>query len=90
MSNEVKRWLYILSSFVIIGVIALLALQLLFWLIPIMLIIYLFYNVKKYFMLKTYNRNTKTKNQYSSAKSTNTSTEDFSSDVIDVDYKDVE
>ena len=91
MSDRIKTWLYALGSLVVIGVVAYLAFNLLIYLIPVLVVIYIIFKIKNYIEGKkrtnsTINNTTQYKSSYDSK------IEDVDSsngEVIDVDYEDV-
>ncbi|GAB6167627.1 hypothetical protein JCM1393_00870 [Clostridium carnis] len=93
MSNRFKTGLYIVGGVLIIGLIAVLAIQLLFWALPFIIAIYLFVKIKNMISKKKnnseYNRedlydNTYIKNEYN-----NSIQDDEVNEVIDVDFEDI-
>lgn len=93
MSNGLKTGLYIVSAVLIVGLIAVLAVQLLVWLLPIILVLYIFFKIKGYIHNKKGKSSSST--SYSSRAQSNfsndysTKVDDSVGEVIDVEYEDV-
>jgi hypothetical protein len=95
MSNGLKTGLYIVSTVLVVGVIAVLAVKLLVWvIIPIILGLYIFFKIKGYINNKkgkspsSTSYNSESKSNYSNNYSTNAD-DDSVGEVIDVEYEDV-
>lgn len=91
MNSTIKTWLYIIGSFLVVGILAFLALQLLFWAIPIILILYVFFKIKRYFKKDNKKNNEYINNEktYERKSTSNYTESDVEGEVIDVDYQDV-
>lgn len=91
MSDKIKTWLYIVSSILVIGVVAYLAISLLIYLIPILLVIFIIFKVKGYIdRRKSSGANVKYNTQYKSTYESKISDIDSSNaEVIDVEYEDI-
>lgn len=94
MSNGLKTGLYIVSTVLVVGVITVLAVQLLVWVLPIILGLYIFFKIKGYINNKkgksssSTSYNSESKSNYSNNYSTNADDESVG-EVIDVEYEDV-
>lgn len=91
MNDKIKTWLYILSSILVIGVVGYLAFQLLLFLIPVIIVLYIVFKIKGYIDRK--NRTNSTgKDTYEYTPSYDNKIDDIDEpvgEVIDVDYEDV-
>lgn len=93
MNSGLKTGLYIIGSFLIIGLVASVAIQLLIWILPIIVVLYVILKISKYFSGKI-GRNSNNTN-YTSGFDSNFSDEnstkidDSSNEVIDVEYEDI-
>lgn len=89
MSDNIKNWLYILGTILVIGMVGVLAFKILWFLLPIIIILYIIFKVKGYFERK--NKTSSSVNYTSEYKSyyTNEDIDDSVGKVIDVDYEDV-
>ncbi len=93
MSNGLKTGLYIVSTVLVVGVIAVLAVKLLVWVLPIILGLYIFFKIKGYINNKKGKSSSST--SYNSGAQTNfsndysTKVDDSVGEVIDVEYEDV-
>ncbi len=93
MNSGLKTGLYIVGSFLIIGLVASIAIKLLIWLLPIILVLYVIFKIKEYFSSKIGKNSSDT--NYTSEFNTNfsdeysTKSDDSSSEVIDVEYEDI-
>ncbi|SDO79491.1 DUF3329 domain-containing protein [Clostridium gasigenes] len=96
MNNTFKTIIYMILGFMVVSLVASLFLSALPWMLLIGAILFVYFKIKGYFIQKkrgyssnshqkTYDSNDKS--QYSTG---NVQDEDEISDVIDVDYKDVE
>ncbi|MGL5381570.1 hypothetical protein [Clostridium sp.] len=84
-----KNWLYIIGGFLIVGIIATFAIQLLIWALPIILALYIFFKLKNWFSSKKAKTPSGGYTNYTSVNSKeDISTEDVG-EVIDVDFEDV-
>lgn len=93
MSSGLKTGLYLVGGILIVGLVAALAIQLLVWVLPIILVLYIIFKVKEFWDSKrgnraskaTYNSETKANfnNNYSNR------VDDSVGEVIDVEYEDV-
>lgn len=92
MNSKLVNWLYIIGSILVVGIVAAIAIQLLFWLIPILVVIYLFFKIKGYFSRKKYSNSTSTsyKNTYNPNYSNDFNVSNENNQVIDVEYEDVD
>jgi beta-lactamase regulating signal transducer with metallopeptidase domain len=94
MSNGLKTGLYIVSTVLVVGLITVLAVQLLVWVLPIILGLYIFFKIKGYINNKkgksssSTSYNSESKSNYSNNYSTNAD-DDSVGEVIDVEYQDV-
>lgn len=93
MSSGLKTGLYLVGGVLIIGLVAALAIQLLVWVLPIILVLYIVFKVKGYFDSKR-GKNTASYNYSSQAKSNfnndySNRVDDSVGEVIDVEYEDV-
>ena len=91
MSDRIKIWLYALGSLVVFGLVAYLAFNLLIFLIPILIVIYIVFKIKSYLEGKkrtnsTINSKTQHKASYDSRIE---NIDNSNGEVIDVDYEDV-
>lgn len=91
MNDKIKTWLYIVSSILVIGVVAYLAISLLIYLIPILLVIFIIFKVKGYIDRRKNSRsNSKYDTQYKPTYESKISDIDSSNaEVIDVEYEDI-
>ena len=94
MSNGLKTGLYIVGTVLVIGVVASLAIQLLIWVLPIILGLYIFFKIKGYIDNKkgksssSTSYNSRAKSNFSNDYSTNAD-DDSVGEVVDVEYEDV-
>lgn len=91
MSDRIKSWIYILCSIVVIGVVGYLAINLLFYLIPVLIVIYIFFKIKGYIDKKkgtnsTINYTSEYKSSYDKKID---DIDNSNNEVIDVDYEEV-
>ncbi|MDV4152304.1 hypothetical protein R0131_15875 [Clostridium sp. AL.422] len=92
MNDRIKTWIYIICSILVIGIVGYLALNLLIFLIPVLIVIFIIFKIKGYIDGK---KRTKSANnstyQYKSYNDNKVESIDNSnSEVIDVDYEDVD
>lgn len=93
MNSGLKTALYIVGSFLIIGLVASVAIQLLIWILPIIVVLYVILKISKYFSGKIGQNSNNT--NYTSEFDSNfndeysTKIDDSSSEVIDVEYEDI-
>ena len=93
MSDKIKSWLFIVSTILIIGIVGVLAFKILLFLLPILLVIYIIFNIKGYIDRKSENKRTinytyEYKTSYNNESMENV--DDSVGEVIDVDYEDVD
>lgn len=91
MNDKIKTWLYIVGSILVIGIVGYLAISLLVYLIPVLVVIYIIFKVKGYIdRRKSTNTNSKYTNEYKSNYDSKISDIDNTiGEVIDVEYEDV-
>lgn len=91
MNDKIKTWLYIVGSILVIGIVGYLAISLLVYLIPVLVVIYIIFKVKGYIdRRKSTNSNSQYANQYKSTYESKISDMDNTTgEVIDVEYEDV-
>ncbi len=91
MNDKIKTWLYIVSSILVIGIVGYLAISLLIYLIPVLVVIFIIFKIKGYIDRKKGNSSnneyeTKYKPTYDSKIS---DIDNSNGEVIDVEYEDV-
>ena len=91
MNDRIKTWLYILTSILVVGVVGYLAINLLIFLIPVLVVIYIIFKIKGYVSKKSkpnskINYEEKHKSSYDSKID---SIDNSHTEVIDVEYEDV-
>lgn len=94
MNNKLKSWLYIIGGIFIIGIVATLAMKLLFWLLPIIIVLYVIYKIKEYIDIKRGKKSNSNINYKSQSKSNYNNdfvgkVDDSAGEVIDVEYQDI-
>lgn len=90
MSGKIKTWLYIICGVILIGTVAYLAFNLLLLLLPIIIVLYIFFKVRSYFRKDNSNStNSYTREYKKSDNDIVSSIDDTNMEVIDVDYEDV-
>ena len=89
MSDNIKNWLYILGTILVTGMVVTLAFKILWFLLPIIIVLYFIFIVKGYFERK--NKTSSSVNYTSEYKTyyTNENIDDSVGKVIDVDYEDI-
>lgn len=88
MNYKFKNWLYILISILVIGVVATLAIKLLVYLIPVLIVVYIILKVKEYIERKN-NISSKRRNEFQYRPDYDVKIDNSNGEVIDVDYEDV-
>jgi len=91
MNDKIKTWLYIVASILVIGVVGYLAISLLIYLIPVLVVIYIIFKIKGYIGRR---KGTSSKREYKTQYKTTYDTKIDDADnsygeVIDVEYEDV-
>jgi len=90
MSEKIKTWLYIIFGIILIGIVASLAFKLLFFLLPIIIVLYIFFKVRNYFRKgNSSSTNSYTREYKKPDNNIVSSVDDTVGEVIDVDYEDV-
>ena len=94
MGSNFKSWLYIIGGMFIIGTITVLAIQLLVWALPIMLVLYVIYKLKRYINIKGVKKsNNNFNNTYQKKSNYNSDyvgkVDDSIGEIIDVEYQDI-
>ena len=91
MNDRIKTWLYLIISISVIGIVGYLAINLLIYLIPVLVVIYIIFKINGYIKRKTRPNSTTdyTSNYKSSYDIKAENVDTFNSEVIDVDYEDV-
>lgn len=90
MSVKIKTWLYVICGIILIGTVAYLAFNLLLFLLPIIIVVYVFFKVRSYFRKdNSSSTNSYTKEYKNSDNDIVSSIDDTTMEVIDVDYEDV-
>lgn len=93
MSDKIKSWLFIMSAILIIGILGVLAFNILLFLVPILFVLYIIFKIKGYIDRKnkknrTINYTAEYKESYNRDNIENI--DDSIVEVIDVDYEDVD
>ncbi len=93
MSDKIKFWLFIVGTILIIGIIGVIAFNILLFLLPILFALYVIFKIKGYIESRSKKNRTTTynyeyKTSYNSENIENI--DDSVVDVIDVDYEDVD
>lgn len=93
MSDKIKSWLFIVSAILIIGILGVLAFNILLFLLPILFALYIIFKIKGYVERKskkngTINYTSEYKTSYNSESIGKV--DDSIVEVIDVDYEDVD
>lgn len=90
MSEKIKTWLYIIFGIILIGIVASLAFKLLLFLLPIIIVLYIFFNIRNYFRKdNSSSTNSYTREYKRQENNIVSSVDDTVGEVIDVDYEDV-
>ena len=92
MNNGIKTWLYIIISILAIGAVGYLAINLLIYLIPVLVVIYIIFKIKGYFERKSNKASRKkdyTFNHKSSYDIKAGNIDNSNPKVIDVDYEEI-
>ncbi len=91
MNDRIKSLFYIISSILVVGIVGYLAINLLIYLIPVLIVIYVIFKIKGY-INKRKSTNSTMNYTYDNKSANNSSIDDIynSNDkVIDVEYEDV-
>lgn len=88
MSNQIKTWLYIISTILVVAIVGVLAIKLLWFLLPVIIILYIIFKIKGYIDRKKSSNSTVnyTKSSYDNKID---DIDNSNAEVIDVDYEDV-
>lgn len=90
MNDKIKTWLYIAISIIVIGVVGYLAINLLIFLIPVIIVLFIIFKVKEYIdRKKSTNSTVSYTSEYKSSFDNKRDDIDSTGEVIDVDYEDV-
>lgn len=89
MNSGLKTGLYIIGSFLIIGLVASVAIQLLIWILPIIVVLYVILKISKYFSGKIGRTNYTSEFDSNFSDENSTKIDDSSNEVIDVEYEDI-
>lgn len=88
MNNQIKTWLYIISTVLVVAIVGVLAIKLLWFLLPVIVILYIIFKIKGYIDRKKRTNSTVnyTKSSYDNKID---DIDNSNAEVIDVDYEDV-
>lgn len=91
MNNQIKTWLYIISTILVVAIVGVLAIKLLWFLLPVIIVLYIIFKIKGYIDRKNNTNSTVNyKSEYKASYDNKIDDiDDSNGEVIDVDYEDV-
>ncbi|MCR1949474.1 MULTISPECIES: hypothetical protein [unclassified Clostridium] len=93
MSSGLKTGLYLVGGVLIIGLVSALAIQLLVWILPFIIVLYIVFKIKGYFDSKRRKKSTNNSYSYETKSNLNNDysnrVDDSVGEVIDVEYEDL-